>query len=75
MDDKSHNDSHAGVWIFVLAVFIIGCIIYNISENRAKDDYQNAVDWTSCRRDYKKGLATMDECNKVKENGWVYVPR
>ena len=75
MSNNSDTESHTGVWITVLIVFIIACVIYNVAQNNAKNDYQNAQDWTACRRDYKNGLATMDECNQVRRNDSVYVPR
>ena len=74
MDNKD-KQSNQGWLAAIIIILIIFSIAYNIQQNASKDNYQNALDWTACRRDYKNGLATMDECNQVKRNDSVYVPR
>ncbi|GEM_PF-6101786 len=74
-DNQNNKNSSSSIWIVVLVIFAVAYIAYGISQTKAKNDYQNAVDYTACRKDYKNGLATMDECDKVKSNGYIYVPK
>lgn len=61
-------------WLWAAAIGLIalfGFIAWQ--QNKSSQDFQNSLDYTTCRSDMRKGLSTAAECEQVQGNNWVYI--
>jgi len=65
-----------GKWAWTAVFVVVGLFVFAYwQQHTSAQDYQNAVDYTSCRKDVNNGLASASECEQVKSNNWIYAPR
>lgn len=77
LKDKPENKPQQKKWPWVVAVMcVVAFVVFAYwQQKRSAQDYQNAIDYTTCRSDMRKGLSTAAECEQVRSDDWVYIKK
>lgn len=73
---RQEDTTERGKWVWVAVFVVVGVSMFAYwQQHTSAQDYRNAIDYTTCRKDFNNGLASASECEQVKSNDWIYAPR